>query len=89
MTIPAAQQSSTSDNTEFDLAAALKVIGPFPIFSGKADNKVVVNINTNGITDVAGDAQTVLTFWAKGVVINNGANNDAVYKAVLSALGRL
>lgn len=89
MTIPAAQQSSTSDNSEFDLAAALKVIGPFPIFSGKADNKVVLNINTNGISDVAGDAQTVLTFWAKGVVINNGANDPRVYEAVLSALGRL
>lgn len=91
LTIPPAQQSNTStDDTQFDVSAALKVVGAYPIFSGKADNKVQLNISTlAGVTDIVGDAQGVLTFWAKGVVVNNGANDANLYPQLLEILKRL
>lgn len=89
LTQPRTQQTSATNHSEFDLAAMLKNVGAFPIFSGKADNKVTLAINTAGVTDVVGTGQAVLTFWAKGIVINNGANDENLRVAVLQALGRL
>lgn len=91
LTIPPAQQSNVStDDTQWDLAAAIKHIGAYPIFSGKDDDKVILNIPTlSGVSDVVGDGQAVLTLWSKGVVVNNGANQPQLYKAILEILKQL
>lgn len=75
LTTPRTQKSSATNADQFSLEETLKDLGAYSIFSGKADNQVQLNIKPVASFGVAATSgANVLTYWAKGFVVRNGAN---------------
>lgn len=87
--VPMTQKTSATNENEWSLDWALTDIGARPIFSGKADNDVQLQLISNGgsFNPSASSGVNVVAFFAKGVVLKNGANKDALYGELVAASG--
>lgn len=82
--VPQTQKSLATNETEYDLFQATKDLGTYSVFSGKADNKVQLNIKTfSGFAAAPASGENVLTFWAKGFIVRNGANTFEDFRKAL------
>ncbi|HEY0843698.1 hypothetical protein [Methylotenera sp.] len=76
--VPQTQQSlaANANGSQFN-GNKLVELDPYPVLSGKADNKLTLNINTYedfAAAALAGQGQNVVSFFMKGITVQNGAN---------------
>lgn len=84
--VPQTQKTSAANENEYSLDWALSDVGARPIFSGKADNEVQLQlIGSSGFNPSASSGVNVVAFVAKGVILKNGANDPELYKRLVEA----
>jgi len=84
--VPETQKTGSTNENEFILDWALTDIGARPIFSGKADQDVQVSIvGSSAFDPSASSGVNVITFFAKGVLLKNGANEAGLYERLVAA----
>ena len=89
LTVPRTQKTAATNADEFLLDTALKDLGTYSIFSGKSDNIVKLDIKpVASFGAAASSGANVLTFWARGFVIRNGANQFEDFRQVLAPLSK-
>jgi len=84
-TVPQTQKSLATNESQYDLFDATKDLGTYSIFSGKGDNTVQLNIKTfAGYAAAPSTGENVVTFWAKGFIVRNGANKFEDFRKILN-----
>lgn len=85
LTVPRTQKSLATNADQFSLDEGLKDLGSYSIFSGKADNTIKLDIKpVASFGAAASSGANVLTFWARGFVVRNGANAFEDFRSVLA-----
>lgn len=85
---PRTQQSTGTNLSDWNIEGASKAFDPYLIVSGKADNKLVVNIKTfagYAAAATTGGVENVLSLYMSTIIVRNGANDINTFMTALGS----